>query len=99
MRVQVIVVIMGMIVPDPMRMIVVVVIVVMGMTMPVVVVMMVVMSVRVCHEPYSTSGPAGIETGLSMIDLWEPILPWETSVPSTSTITRVASSAVMSEVS
>lgn len=64
--------------------------------MPVMMIMrMVVMTVS--HGPYSTSGPAGIETGLSMMDLCEPILPWETSVPSTSTITRVASSAVMSE--
>lgn len=62
-----------------------------------VIVMMMVM--RMAHCAYSTSGPAGIETGLSMIDLCAPILPWETSVPSTSTMTRVASSAVMSEVS
>ncbi len=51
------------------------------------------------HPWPSTSGPAGIVTGLSMIDLCAPILPWLTSVPSTSTITRVASSAVMSDVS
>jgi len=65
--------------------------------MPVMRGVMVMMTVS--HEAYSTSGPAGIETGLSMMDLCAPILPWDTSVPSTSTITRVASRAVMSEVS
>lgn len=48
---------------------------------------------------HATSGPAGMETGLSMMDLWEPILPCETRVPRTSTMTLVANRAVMSDVS
>ena len=38
-------------------------------------------------------------TGLSMIALWLPSLPWATIEPSASTTTRTPSSAVMSEVS
>ncbi len=68
-----------------------------------IVVMMMVVVVRVMcvimHSFYSTSGPAGMVTGSSIIDLCAPILPCETSGPGTSTITRVASRAVMSEVS
>lgn len=101
MRMQVIGIRMGMIVAHAMTM-AMAVIMMMTVVMPVMMVvgmpvMVVVMTVS--HGPYSTSGPAGIDTGLSMMDLCEPILPWETSVPSTSTITRVASRAVMSDVS
>lgn len=100
MRMQVIGVGMGVIVPHAMTVAVTVAVIVVVMPVRMVMGMLVMMVVMtVSHGPYSTSGPAGIETGLSMMDLCEPILPWETSVPSTSTITRVASSAVMSEVS
>lgn len=90
---------MGMIVAHAMTM-AMAVIMMMTVVMPVMMVVgMPVMVMTVSHRAYSTSGPAGIDTGLSMMDLCEPILPWETSVPSTSTITRVASRAVMSDVS
>lgn len=44
-------------------------------------------------------GPGGMVTGLSMIALCLPSVPWLTIEPSTSTMTRVASRAVMSDVS
>ena len=64
------------------------------------VVMIMVMAVRVVmmvmpmHER-----PRQNFTGLLMIDLCEPSLPWATIEPSASTTTRTPISAVMSEVS
>lgn len=72
---------------------VVIMVVIMIMLVAMVVMMMAVMVVMMAHR-----GPQKL-TGLLMMCLWLPSLPWATIEPSASTTTRTPISAVMSEVS
>ena len=67
-----------------------VVVMVMSVIMPVIMPVVVVMAMH--------GGPQ-YATGLLMIFLWLPSLPWATIEPSASTTTRTPTSAVMSDVS
>jgi hypothetical protein len=82
------------IVPSPpVRYILVVVRVVMVVMLGLVVVVMVMVVMMPRH------GKSQYVTGLLMIDLWDPSLPWATMEPRASTTTRTPINAVMSEVS
>lgn len=82
---------MRVIVPRAMRRMIVIMVVIMIMLMAMVVMMMAVMVVS-HREPQKL-------TGLLMMDLWLPSLPWATIEPSASTTTRTPISAVISDVS
>ena len=78
------------------RRMIMIMIMIMVMVMVVVMVMSVIMPVSVVMAMHG--GPQ-YATGLLMIFLWLPSLPWATIEPSASTTTRAPNSAVMSDVS
>jgi hypothetical protein len=63
-----------------------------------IVVMMILLAVMIMRM-VAMHGASQYATGLLMIFLWLPSLPWATIEPSASTTTRTPISAVMSEVS
>lgn len=90
----------GMVVSGPAVRLMGVIVTMVMVIMIVSVVMIVVLAVRVVMMVISMHGrPRQNFTGLLMIDLCEPSLPWATIEPSASTTTRTPISAVMSEVS